>query len=661
MRADAPDLGTDVLMLEGLEGTEGVSAPFAFKVDLVSEQEDIDALAVVRKPLLLTITLHDGSKRFIHGLVNRFRQLGQKDDLTAYSAEIVPWLSMLGYTRDCRIYQNKSVPDIIEDVFGRMGWTDFDFRINRQVYTAREYCVQYRETHLNFVSRLLEEEGIWYFFEHSKSGHKLIMTDTPTSFDPCPGAATARFHPQAPPDEDVVREIQREHAAYIGAVTLRDYDFKQPNLTLQAEQTGDGAGEIYDYPGGYFTAGAGDRYARVRIEAEEATQQTVHGKGTFRAFTAGYTFELEDHYRSDINSKYTLLEVKHTARINAFRAWNVGVELTYSNEFIAMPTSLPYRPPRRTPVPVVHGTQTALVTGPAGEEIHTDEHGRVKVRFYWDRVSAKDDGSSCWIRVASPWAGKSWGNIWVPRIGNEVVVDFLEGDPDRPLIIGSVYNDDQAPPYALPSNKATMGVRSRSSKGGGGYNEIILDDRKGNELIRIHAQKDMSTTVENNDTISIGNDRSEVVANNEDVSIGGNRSETVGKTETINIGADRTESVGKNETVSVAANRSLTVGSDDAETVGKNRTLAIGANDEVTIGKERATSVGKEDSLSVGKKLVINVGDEIVIKTGKASIQMKKDGTITIKGKDINLKASGKITGKASSTVTLKGSKIMQN
>ena len=311
----------------------------------------------------------------------------------------------------------------------------------------------------------------------------------------------------------------------------------------------------------------------------------------------------------------------------------------------------------------MYGSQTAVVVGQSGEEIWTDSQGRVKVQFYWDRNGKKNDDSSCWVRVATSWAGKNWGFIQIPRIGQEVIVDFLEGDPDRPIVTGRVYNADQTPPYTLPGDQTQSGVKSRSSKGGGtdNFNEIRFEDKKGSEQIVIHAEKDEQIDVENNESVTIGKDRTESVGANESITIGKNRTESVGGDESVSVDGNRTHSVTKNESVSVDGNRSLTVAKDETIDVTGKRTDSVGKNEDVTIGENRSGNIGKDDTLSVGKNLAMDAGDSVTIKTGDASITMKKNGDIKIKGNNITIEGSGKINVKASSDVTIKGSKVSTN
>ncbi len=652
MRVDS-DLGEDVLLLEGFAGEEGVSTPFTFTLDLVSVNGRIAAESLLHTPMPVTLVLADEGERTIHGLVRRFAQLGKRDDLTIYRAEVVPWLWFLSLGTDCRVFQHLSVLEIVEHVFGALGYSDYQIKCVKS-YPKREYCVQYRETNLEFVSRLLEEEGIFYFFEHSPDKHLLTLADGPSAVRACPGQSTARLLEGRMAGEDVVTGIEREYAIHTAVVTLRDYDYLQPQLELESSVSGPGRGEVYDYPGKYTATSDGERYARLILEEREARQQVVRGQSHCRAFGSGYRFELTDHYRPDANQSYQLLHVRHRGSGGVFQSSTPAV-LEYQNSFVAIPHSLPYRPPRRTPKPVMQGSQTALVVGKAGEEIWVDKHGRVKVHFYWDRQNKGDENSSCWVRVATSWAGKNWGAIQIPRMGQEVIVDFLEGDPDRPIITGRVYNAEQTPPYGLPDSQTQSGVKSRSSKGGTGenFNEIRFEDMKGSEVLFIHAEKDKQVEVENDRTESVGHD--------ENITIGNDRTENVEKNETITIGENRTESVGKDEKITIGANRTESVAKNETIDIGQSRKETVGKNEDVSIGDNRSHTIGRSDKLTVGKELLIGVADKIVIQTGDASITMKKNGDIQIKGNNITIQGSGKIQVKASSEVNIKGSKVTNN
>jgi type VI secretion system secreted protein VgrG len=705
---DTP-LGTDVLLLQGFTGHEGISQLFSFDLDLLSENSSIAFNEIVGQKVTLTVTLADGGSRYINGFVSRFAQSGGDERFTYYRAEVVPWLWFLTRTTDCRIFQRMTVPDIITKIFRDLGFSDFKLMLQGS-FEPRDYCVQYRETDFNFVSRLMEEYGILYFFEHDEAKHTLVLANSPSAHKPCPEQPEARcnFAPGALLDEDTVTAWQMEQELRPGKYALTDFNFETPSTSL-AVNVGttvnggsNGKYEIYDFPGEYLKKAQGEQLVKIRMEEEEAPHTVVSGASTCRAFTPGYRFDLTGHYSQPMDRSYVLTEVQHVASVGeSYSEAGADVGESYSNHFTCIPHDVPFRPARVTPKPTVQGPQTAIVVGRSGEEIYTDKYGRVKVQFHWDREGKRDENSSCWVRVSHPWAGKGWGAVAIPRIGQEVIVDFLEGDPDQPIITGRVYNAEQMPPYGLPAGGVVSGLKSNSTKGGGGYNELIMDDTKGNELIRVHGQYDMDSTIEhdlrehvlhdrsrdvtNNETFTIGNDQTETIGGNQTLSVAKNRTRTVTQNEIVTVALTRTHSVGINEAITVGAAQEVTVGtmrivtvginqdvnigsnlsesigSDHQESVGDNRTTSIGKDDTLKVGENRNTSVGKDDSLNVGKNFVIDAGDQVVIKTGQASITMKKDGTITIQGKDITIKGSGKINVDASNNIIMKGQKILQN
>ena len=411
--------------------------------------------------------------------------------------------------------------------------------------------------------------------------------------------------------DDVVSQFAKEQEIRPAKYALTDYNFATPSVKLNvsvesAYPAATGVKlEVYDYPGEYQKRDEGDELVRLRIEEEETQRSILTGASGCRQFTAGYKFQLSGHPRADLNAPYVLTSVTHTAEEHGYESAGSGGAPSYSNSFTCIPAPVPFRPPRLTPRPVVQGSQTAEVVGPKGEEIWTDKYGRVKVQFHWDREGKKDENSSCWIRVSHPWAGKGWGSVSIPRIGQEVVIDFLEGDPDQPIVTGRVYNGELMPPYTLPAGGAVSGVKSNSTKGGGGYNEISLDDTKGTEKIVIHGQSDLLAT----------------------------------------IAHDRIESVGRDESI----------------TIGNNRTERVAKDEQVSVGEDRSHQIGKNDTLDVAKSLVINAGDSITIRTGDASITMNKSGDIQIRGKNVNVDGSGKIQITASSDVNIRGSKVTTN
>lgn len=677
-------LGADVLAVRSLIAEEPVSRLFQIDVELSSEDGKVDFDKVVGHEVTLRLDVGQKEKRYFHGFVSRFVQVANQGGHAHYRATIVPWLWFLTRTSDCRIFQDKSTPDILEQVFKDRGFSDYQLKLSG-TYSPREYCVQYRETDFNFVSRLMEQEGIYYHFEHKDGKHILVIADSTSAHNAFPGYAEVVFNEveKGGGGREVVTDWTMEKEVQPVASVLQDFDFKKPKTSLLASTNvtrkyGKAQFEIYDYPGEYVEHADGQRLADVRLEELQSQYETLRGQASARGLAAGCTFKLKSHPRPDQNREYLLTGVSLHVDCGEYASGGTGGEF-FSCTFTCIDKAQQFRPLRLTPKPIVQGPQTAIVVGPAGEEIHTDEHARVKVHFHWDRHDKSDQNSSCWVRVSQYWAGKTWGAIHIPRMGQEVIIEFLEGDPDRPIITGRVYNADQVPPYELPANKTQSGLKSRSSKGGGGanFNEIRLEDKKGSEQLFIHAEKNQDIEVENDETHSVGHDRTKKVEHDETTSVGNDRSESVGHDETISIGNNRSEDVAKNETVSIGDNRSLTVGKnetkdvggkrdltiakDETISVGENRKKTVTKNEQISVGENLEEKVGKNHAIKVGKAFALEAGDEITLKTGSASITMKKDGTITIKGKDISIEGSGKIQVKASSDVIVKGSKVTHN
>ncbi len=727
-------LGADTLVVRSVSIREEISRLFQIEAELSSEDAQIDFDKVIGQAATLRLDIGQKGKRYFNGFVSRFTQVGNEGGYAHYRALLVPWLWFLTRTSDCRIFQQKTVPDIIEQIFKDNGFDDYQLKLSGS-YQPWEYCVQYRETAFNFVSRLMEQEGIYYFFKHEDGKHTLVLADSISAHSPFPEYAEVPFYEleDGAAGREAITGWTMEKELQPVATALNDFDFKKPKTSLLATSKtsrshGKAQYEIYDYPGEYIDHGEGDRLADVRLNELQSQYELLHGEASARGLTTGCTFKLKNHPRKDQNREYLITGVNVQADAGEFATGKAesGGEF-FTCRLTAIPKTQQFRPERLTPKPMIQGLQTAIVVGPGGEEIYTDEYARVKVHFHWDRHDKSDENSSCWVRVSQYWAGKQWGSIHIPRIGQEVIVEFLEGDPDHPIITGRVYNADQMPPYGLPGNKTQCGVKSRSSKGGSSanFNEIRFEDKKGGEMLTVHAEKDQDISVENDESHSVGHDRTktidhdetthvkhdrtETVDNNETITIGVNRTEKVGSNENITIGANRTENVGANESISVAANRTRNVGANESVTVASNRTHSVGINEAITvgaaqeitvgaaqtitvgavqaitvgadqttnvganqstdvaanqtnnIGADRSSSVGKNDTVSVAKKLAIDAGEEISISTGQASIHMKKDGTIQIKGKDISVEGSGEINIKASKNVTIKGQKILQN
>jgi type VI secretion system secreted protein VgrG len=615
-------LGEELLLLS-MSGSERLGRLFHYELELLSKNNQISFEDIIGQTVTITLKLPDGSQRYFNGLVSQFSQVGTKGNYVLYKAVLKPWFWFLTRTADCRIFQEMKVPDIIKQVFRDLGYTDFEDSLSG-TYKDWTYCVQYRETDFNFVSRLMEHEGIYYYFKHQDGKHILVLSDSVSAHQTAPGYEEIPYYP---PQDQVHRE--RDHIvdwiltkeAQTGVVALNDYDFEKPKSSLMTsssiiESHSIADYEVYDYPGAYVKHSDGDNYAQVRIQELNSQFATARGRANTRGLSTGNLFKLTNFSREDQNKEYLIESVTYEIRSEGYETeGSTGAEETFWCNFTAVDSQAHYRAARLTPKPTVQGPQTAVVVGPSSEEIYTDKYGRVKVQFHWDRYGKMDENSSCWMRVNQVWAGKKWGAIHIPRIGQEVIVDFLEGDPDQPIITGRVYNADNMPPYTLPNNKTQSGIKSRSSKNGtpDNFNEIRFEDLKGQEQIYIHAEKNQDNVVENDETTNVGHDRTEEVGNDESIKIGHDRMEEVENDETITIGRDRKRDVGRNETV----------------------------------------QIGKDWSISVGKNTVLTSGDSITLKTGQSSIVMKKNGKIQIEGANILVKASGNIT--------LKGAKISEN
>ena len=482
-----------------------MSELFEFRIDALSSDENIDFDQVLGRSCCVRLRAGEGPDRYFDGVAVEAQAIGMRGELHAYRLILRPSLWLLTRATNCRIWHEKTALDIIKEVLG-------DRQIDYRVATTRnfpklEYCVQYRETDFAFVSRLMEQHGIYYFFEHSDGGHTMALGNSPSSHKPVPGHASMRFATKTAGLHDRRQRLLdwSSHRRFrTGKVELRDYNFKQPNADMKGDASGSAKYtksnmEYYDYPGKYDKQSDGKDYANVRLDAEQTLDHRRFASGEAPSFFPGGLFTLTDHPTSAENARYLIIRCSHHYSAQLYRSSQnaalVG-DRPYHGSYELAPADQTFRAPIVTPKPIVHGPQTAKVVprkGSDGEEIDVDDdgHGRIKVRFYWDR----DDKRSCWLRVAQIWAGGRWGGQFIPRVGMEVVVEFLEGDPDRPLVVGAVYNGDNKYPYGLPDNKTQSGVKSNSSKGGAGYNEFMFEDAKNSEEIRMHAQKDFDATI----------------------------------------------------------------------------------------------------------------------------------------------------------------------
>ncbi|MBT3145571.1 type VI secretion system tip protein TssI/VgrG [Neptunomonas phycophila] len=576
---DSP-LGDDVLLLTRLEGEESVSSLFEINIEAYSSRNNIKPIDIVGQNVTLKMAATDENAllvtneyRYINGYIKSFKQEGQHlHDLRGYSAVVVPWLWFLTQTSDCKIFQFKTVQDIVSSIFKENGFSDFQFRVVGQ-HPAREYCVQYQESDFDFVSRLLEEEGIYYYFEHSADSHTLVLSDHIGGYGAC--AEESVSYNAGSQSEHTIHNWYHSFEFMAGRHTHRDFDFKKPSNRLQTsaaanmEVSGVAKYEHYRYPGRYHDKSLGDQFSRIRVEADEAAYNAVNGESGCRSFMAGHSFTLNRHEDSpEEQGEYVLLSVAHTAQDYSFTS-NDEQEKSYSNAFRCISSDTIFRPEQKTPWPSMQGPQSAVVVGPAGEEIYTDEYGRVKIQFPWDRYGQHNENSSCWVRISQNWAGRNYGSLVIPRIGQEVIVDFYDGNPDRPIVTGRVYNAEQMPPNQLPSGKTRMTIKTQTHKGTG-FNELTFEDEADEEFIYMHAQKNMETHVENSrqsriefdDTTSVGNDSNLVVAKNRLETIEGNHDATVKGKQLEKIDGDK----------------GLTVGGDWKNKVGGDLTFKASGN-----------------------------------------------------------------------------------
>jgi type VI secretion system secreted protein VgrG len=726
-------LGANAFVLTNFSAREGLSQPFQYYLEMVASNDtEVKFEKLLGQKVTVEIAVQQQS-RFFNGIVSRVSQGTRDGTVTIYRAEVVPQLWLLTRKWQSRIFQRLNVPDILKKVLTGI---DTSFEITG-TFEKRDYCVQYRETDFNFVSRLMEEEGIYYYFKHTSDGHKMVLANTPQSHADVPGPTTIHFDETSGGDRPDLRIISwtKIQEMRSGKCTLFDHSFELPHKHLEADKTtqdqvqvgtvphtlkvgGNDKLEIYDFPGEYaqrfdgIDKGGGEQPAElqkiftdnkrtvgIRMEQEAMPAIEISGSGTAPQMLAGHKFTLDRHFNAD--GQYVINTVLHGARQLSFS--NTEEDFQYSNSFTCLPIALPYRPPRSSPRPVVQGTQTAVVVGPPGEEIFTDKFGRVKVQFHWDRDGKNNIDSSCWIRVGQLWAGKRWGASFWPRIGQEVIVDFLEGDPDQPIIIGSVYNADQMPPYlgkGLDSkhkeDNKVSGVKSNSTPGGKGFNELRFDDNAGKEEVFFHAQKDLDIRVRNETRERVisnrhlivgfkdgnedgdfqqGGDQRELVYQDKHLNvkrdqiekIEGNLKLTVGKGEAsdggkvdIVIEKDKKETIGGNNHLHVTGDRMEHIDGNQNYRVSKGRREVVEGNYGLHVGGDHGVAIEGAMSLAVTKDLdeKITGGFSLAGKT----IYLKADTTMVLEaGTQLSLKVGGNFVDISSSGVTIMGTMVQIN
>ena len=612
-------LGKDKLVMIRLDGHEGLGELFEFRIKAFSSEEDIDFDKAIGRHCSVTYKTH-GAERVFDGILVEAEWLGLKDHLQHYQLVLRPWLWLLSRTSDCRIFENMKAPDIIKKVFSDRGFTDFSDNL-KDSYPTLEYCVQYRETDLAFVTRLMEHHGIYYFFEHKAGKHTLVMADSPSSHSAVPNCAKLPFIKYGEANKE-----DREHVVYwssqrrfrTGKIEFNDYDYLKPSADLLSDAKGD-AGynksdmEIYDYPAKYKERSDGEKYAKVLLEAEQALDRRRYATGDAGSLFPGGTTELEKHSRGSENEEYLVVRTSHSVNNQPYLSNTEQIrDDIYTGSYELQPKKRQFRSPIVTPRPRIYGVQTAKVVGKDGEEIDVDEHGRILVEFHWVRPD-KDSGKkkqSCRVRVAQVWSGKKWGGQVIPRIGMESVVEFVEGDPDRPLVIGTVYNGEYKVPYDLPSNKTQSGLKSDSSKGHGGYNEMMFEDKKGSEKIGVHAQKDLDLEVLDTEVRKIGERFT---------------GQTAGPS------SRKTTLVRGDDELTVASGRqSLTIALDRSTTIGVSETRTVGATQTTTVGGAITIQAGAMITLRVGGSSIII--DPSGVKIIAPTIALVAPGGVAIKG-----------------------------
>jgi len=639
----------DELRVVRLRGHEAISSLFEFRLEIASGELALEAL--IGQPALLTLDGVEG-ERHVHGFVCQAEYIGESRRYALYELTVVPWIWRLQQRASCRIFQQQTTPEILSAVLVGGGLRKTQFRLDLQAsYARRDYCTQYGETDLDLINRLMEADGIIYYFEHDSEQHILVLTDRSDCGHPAEGEVLLSWGPPqgiVHPGEHVTHlrlaELMRPER-----VTLRDMNLHTPAARLEVSE-GSGERELYEYPGSYQTAGKGGperggQQAKLRLEALQAAGRRGFGTSDSPRLVAGLGFKLAGHPRVGVDGEYRLVSVTHSGEQPQVLAEDTEGSFHYSNDFECMGSEVPYRAPRVTPRPTVRGLQTATVVGPLGEEVHVDEHGRVKVQFHWDRRDALDESSSCWVRVSQMWAGNGFGAMFLPRIGHEVLVDFIEGDPDRPMITGRIYTGFNKPPYALPDEKTRSTIKSETSPGGGGSNELRFEDAKGREEVYLHGQKDWTIAIENDkgqtigndESLAVGHDRVKLVKHDELEEITNDRTIKVGNAHTEEIGADMRLTVGANLSETIRGGQSLTVHENLTESAGKNIVLQAGKHLTVTTGENVNISSGKSTKVVVGDKLTVSCGAATVTIQSSGAVTIQTGGAVTIKGSSIKL------------------------
>ncbi len=617
-------LGQDKLLLTSFSAHEGISQLYEIDIDCLSHDANLNFDQVIGKSCNIRLETIGKKTRHLSGILVEASWFGERETEFAYRLTLRPWFWLLTQTADCRIFQDKSVVDIIKIIFDEFGFKDYDFKLIGG-YTKIEYCVQYRESYFNFISRLMEKFGLYYFFRHDENKHTLVVADNKSSHDAVPDLPKCRFigmGERTRDNEEYLSSWLIGRSFQTGKVTVNAYDFASPKASMRHEQKSPGGYahddlEIYDYPEKYKFNDKdelGKKFAQARLYAAQSLDHRRQASGNAPSLYPGGLTTIDKHPVDSENATYLVVSASHSFTSEEYRSSSEAAPTTaYTGSYVLQPTTRLYKAPAVTSHPVISGPQTAVVVGPEEspgvyDEIHTDKYGRIKVKFHWDRRAKGDESSSRWVRVAQTWSGKAWGGIIVPRVGMEVVIEFIEGDPDRPLVVGTVYNGENGVPFDLPTNKTQSGMKTRSSKKGtdSHYNELVFEDKKDSEFVRFNAEKDLNSTIEDAETRLIkGKNKKE-------------EGETTRQT-TIERGDDV-----------------LKVRGDHRSTVGRHQELEVTKNRTVKVGEDEDIDVGSNQSIKAGKKITIEAGTSIVLKVGAS--------TVTITGSSIEIKTPNLLT-----------------
>ncbi|TVZ41662.1 type VI secretion system secreted protein VgrG [Alteromonadaceae bacterium 2753L.S.0a.02] len=682
-------LGSDTFFLKALRGNETFSRLFTLELDLLSYEKHINPADIVGTHIATFVDANSEQVKCLNGYVSQFEFTGKFYRGTyGYRAILVPWFWFLKKRINCRVFQNKTFPEIFEEICGEFGFQDYRLSLSEN-HAKLEYCVQYRESDFDFLSRIMEREGIYYFFEHKNDKHIMCLADAPSAHSYLSPKEVE--HNKNDKSNECISDWAHSYNYLSGTWKLNDFDYEKFNHSLLTETSSvlnlKNAKNyfVYDYPGNYQENTQGKKLAQYRMEAEESHYDVIRANSNVKNFECGKKFTLlSGIFEEDNHKAFVISEIHHEAYDNSFTQDKDSGDF-YKNTLRCISEKINYRPGLLTPGPRIDGVQTAVVVGKSGDEIYTDEYGRIKIQFHWDTYGKKDENSSCWIRVATQWAGKKWGTIGIPRVGQEVVVTFEEGDPDRPLVLGCVYNSMHMPPFDLPGDKNVRGVKSRSTKGGSRstYNEISFDDTSGSEKLTIHAQKDFNmdvgkdagtnakgnatNNVDGDVTWTIGGNNTFSVSGNDSSSVGGDQSNSISGNKNDTVSGNQEGTVGGNETQNVSSNQDVTIGSNQTINVGSNQTSSIGSNQEISVGSNQTISVGSAQDISAAKQSVSISGNASmdaaqIALTGKSKISLSVGGSnITIDGAGVTISVGGSTVKVDMSGVTVSGPMVKLN